>query len=435
MDLRARVVELNETRMKVWEEGKRLLDDTTGREMSAEERQTWDRVNTRLNDIDAEVRSCVDRETREREAGELREASNVVFGEHRTNVIAQTADQQLRSLVAGASQGHHFRDLEVNIAAARQERELLRQGASPEELRVLAWDTGSIGSAVPVTMARSLYQYLEAGIAAFRIGAQQINTSSGESIDFPYLGAHAIATQVSGQGTALAGTDPSFLKVNIGAFKYGELVVVANEVLTDAVFDVAGFLGMNIGRALARKIDADLVVGTGSGQPLGMMTGNLTGAAGTVATGGTVANLLLASDSLISTVYGVNDEYRQRGAWLMRDATAGAIRRIRADGGGTIGQYLWEPSLTNGLQNGQPDRLLGYPVYTDPNVASLASNARIAAFGDFSAYYVRTVGNVQIDSSTERYFDTDQTGFRGRWRVDGDWIDLTAAVLLKNSVS
>jgi HK97 family phage major capsid protein len=434
MDLRARVIELNETRMKVWEEGKRLLDDTAGKEMSAEERQTWDRINVRLNDIDAEVRSCVDRETRETEAAQLREASNIVFGEHRTNVIAQTADQQLRQMVQGAADGQHFRNLEVNVAGARKERELLRQGASPDEIRVLAWDTGNIGSAVPVTMARSLYEYLEAGIAAFRIGAQQINTSTGESMEFPTLAAHGIATQVSGQGTALAGTDPGFGKITMNAFKYGQLVVVSSEALRDPVFDVAGFLGRNIGRALARKIDTDLVVGTGSGQPMGMMTAAITGAAGTVATGGTVANLLLASSALIDTVYAVNDEYRQRGAWLMRDATAGAIRKIRADGGGTIGQYLWEPSLTNGLQNGQPDRLLGFPVYTDPNVASLASNARIAAFGDFSTYYLRTVGNVQIDSSTERYFDTDQVGFRGKWQVDGEYVDLTGVVLLKNSV-
>ena len=53
MDIRARVIELNEVRARVWEEGKRLLEDTTGREMSAEERQTWDRINARIEDIDA----------------------------------------------------------------------------------------------------------------------------------------------------------------------------------------------------------------------------------------------------------------------------------------------------------------------------------------------------------------------------------------------
>ena len=433
MDLRARVIELNETRMKVWEEGKRLLDDTAGTEMSAEQRQTWDRINVRLNDIDAEVRSCVDRETRETEAAQLREASNIVFGEHRTEKRPMSESEYLRSWLA---QPAHLRgDLEVNVSAAAKERQLLRQGASADEIRALAWDTGNIASGVPTTMARSLYEYLEASIVAFRIGATQMTTASGEAMDFPRLAAHSIATQVSHQGTAIAGTDPGFDKLTLNAYKYGQLVVVSSEVLQDAAFDVAGFLGRNIGRALGRIIDADLVVGTGSAEPFGMMAAGITGAAGTVATGGTVTNLLLASSALIDTVYGVNDEYRQRGAWLMRDSTAGAIRKIRADGGGTIGQYLWEPSLTNGLMNGQPDRLLGYPVYTDPNVASLASNARIAAFGDFGAYYLRTVGNVQIDSDSSRYFDTDQVGFRGKWRVDGDYIDTTAVVLLKNSVT
>ena len=48
----------------------------------------------------------------------------------------------------------------------------------------------------------------------------------------------------------------------------------------------------------------------------------------------------------------------------------------------------------NGIQNGQPDRLLGYNVWTDSNVAAQASNAKTVAFGDLSAYYIRLVGDV-----------------------------------------
>ena len=83
---------------------------------------------------------------------------------------------------------------------------------------------------------------------------------------------------------------------------------------------------------------------------------------------------------------------------------------------------------------GAPDTLLGFPVYTDPNVASLASNARVAVFGDWSAYYIRTVGAISVQRDDSRYFDTDQVGFRGKWRVDGDVIDTSALNLIKRSV-
>jgi HK97 family phage major capsid protein len=324
-------------------------------------------------------------------------------------------------------------DLEVNVQAAAKERQMLRQGASPEEIRnALTWDTGSLASAVPTTMSRTLYEYMEASIAAFRLGATQINTGSGESIEFPKVAAHGIATQVAAQGTALAGTDPTFDKLTLGANKYGQLVVVAAEAVTDTVFDVGSFLGRNIGRSLGRLIDTDLILGSGS-----ITQGVVNTALGTVATGGTLTTLVgIGVDGLIDAVYGVNDEYRAMGAaWLFKDASVGDIRKIRDGSGGTEGAYLWEPSRTNGLANGEPDRFLGFPMYTDPNVAAIASNAIIGTFGDHSAYYLRTVGNVMIDSSTERYFDTDQIGFRGKWRVDGGYIDTNAVVAVRNRVS
>ena len=56
----------------------------------------------------------------------------------------------------------------------------------------------------------------------------------------------------------------------------------------------------------------------------------------------------------------------------------------------TTDQYLWQPSI----QAGAPDTLLGKPVYTDPNVAAVATSAKSVAFGDFSAYFVRQVNGI-----------------------------------------
>lgn len=433
MEPTSRVKAINEARAHVIAEQRNLLDAITpGQERTAEQVDQLARQDAAISEFDAQVRDLVAREQRESENAQLRENAHHLFGQVETDRHEKRTNDVLRNWLSQPKETRG--DLIIDVQNAAKERQMLRSGASPEEIRnALTWDTGSMASAVPTTMARSLYEYLEASIAAFRIGATQINTGSGENIDFPKLGAHAIATQVAGQGTALAGTDPTAAKLTLGAAKYGELVVVANEVMTDTVFDVGSFLGRDIGRAIGRLADTDLILGTGAITG-GIMSSAIVGAAGTVSTGGTVTNLYTAVNGFISAVYGVNDEYRQRGAWLMRDATAGELRKVRDGAGGTVGAFLWQPSMTNGLINGEPDRFLGYPVYTDPNVASLASNARIAAFGDFSAYYLRTVGNVMLDSSTERYFDTDQTGFRGKWRLDGGYIDTTAVVLVKNSV-
>lgn len=424
MDIRAHVISLNETRARVWEEGKRLLDDTAGREMSAEERQTWDRLNERLNEIDEQVRSFVAREQREREAAEVREINASIFGEA-PKAAAVDPNAELRSFLRSGRGSY-----EVDIQPVIRERELLRQGGGAAEFRALYGDTGNSGSLVPTTLARSLYEYLEASIAMFRAPTTKVTTASGESIEFPRLTAHAIATQVVAQGTALSGTDPGFAKMSLGAFKYGSLVSVANELLTDAVIDLGAFLGRDMGRALGRDIDADLVVGGGSGAPNGIMNAG----SARVKTGGTA--ITVGYDTLVDAVYSIPDAYRSGGSagWLMRDSTAGTIRKLRDGAGGTIGAVLWEPSLTNGLVNGTPDRLLGFPVFTDANVAAQGSNAKALAFGDMSAYYIRQVGNPVIESDASYAFDKDLTTFRAKWRVDGDLIDVDAVTVVLQNV-
>lgn len=436
MDIRAHVIKLNEQRLNVFNQLQAKLDETEGRERSEEENQVIARMDADIDRLDAEIREFVVRETREREAAELREAQNRVFGEPANNGRGTPdPDQFFRDFLRGAATGDPTapRYIEVDLRGAMRERELLRQGASAEEIRALAWDTGSSASLVPTTLSRTLYEYMEASNALFRGPTTKVNTSTGEQLEFPKLASHAIATQVAAQGTTLAGTDPTFGKMTLNAYKYGELVKVYNEVLQDPVVDVAMFLGRDIGRALGRITATAFVTGSGSGAPNGLMTA--LGGSGTIATGGTLITPTV--EKLIDLQYSVVDEYRMRPscAWLMNDSTAGTIRKLRDGAGGTVGAFIWEPSLTNGIQNGQPDRLLGKPVYTDSNVAAQGSANKTIAFGDMSAFYIRHVGNPVIESDSSVGFDSDETHFRGKWRVDSDLIDSNAINVIRQSVS
>lgn len=437
MDIRAHVVALNEKRAKAFEALKSELDATAGKERSDEDAQRIARMDADIDALDTEIREYVARATREQESEALRAAQATIFGESKaTEKAYNDPNAVLRAFLRG--EGGFIdpdtgkRSLEVDIRGAAMERQLLRQGASPDEIRALAWDTGSTGSLVPTTLARALYEYMEASNGIWRAPCTRLTTSTGENMDFPKLGAHAIGTQVIAQGTAIGGTDPTFLKMTLAAFKYGQLTVVASEAITDTAVDLSSFLGRDLGRGLGRVVATDLVVGTGTAEPLGIMAA--TTGAGTIATGGSL--IAPTVEKLIDLQYSVVDAYRSSGSsgWLMHDSSAGTLRKLRDGAGGTIGNFLWEPSLTSGIMNGTPDRLLGFPVYTDSNVASAASNAKIIGFGDFSTYYIRTVGNVVIESDSSRYFDTDQVAVRAKTRVDGDSIDTTGFNILKQSV-
>lgn len=428
MDIRSHVIALNGDRARVVSELRAELDATAGRERSAEEAAKIARLDARIDEIDAEVREFVTRETREQEAATLREQSLRVFGEPTVVRAEQSADVLLRNWAQTRGAGA----LEINLRGAQMERQMLRQGASADEIRALAWDTGSSASLVPTTLARTLYEYMEASNGLLRAPTTKFTTASGENMDFPRLGAHAIATQVSGQGTVLAGTDPTFLKMTLGAFKYGELVYVANEVLADSAIDIASFLGRDMGRALGRKTATDYVTGGGSSAPEGIMTAIV--GSGTISTGGSLITPTV--EKLIDLQYSVIDEYRNGGSagWLMHDSTAGTLRKLRDGAGGTVGAFLWEPSLTNGVIGGTPDRLLGHPVYTDSNVASQGSNAKSVAFGDFSAFYIRLVGNPTVERDDSVKFAEDQAAFRIKVRTDSGLIDTTAMNAIKQSV-
>jgi HK97 family phage major capsid protein len=434
MDVNAHVKALNEIRMTVWNEAQGFLTRVSAehRDMNQEEQTQWARYNARLTELDAERDRFIEREERERESGEARMAFDRQFG---SGSFAMREDQEgdyLRRFLRGDPAVGEVdpddmgkRILRVPLGPAMKEKQLLRSGANPIEARALAWDTGSVGSAVPTLMSSSLYEYFEASTAMIRMPTTKVNTSTGANMEFPRLAAHSIGTQVSGQGTLIAGTDPTFAKTTFGAFKYGELVLVANEVVTDTAVDISSWLGKDLGRALGRLVDTDLVVGTGTGEPLGAMIALAGGGAGSVTTGGSLIDPTY--EKLIDLQYKVVDEYRnQNSAWLMRDATGAVIRKIRDGAGGTEGAPLWAPSLTAGLVTGQPDRLLGFPTYTDPNVASIASNARIMAFGDWSSYFVRHVGDIVIERDASYKFGEDQLAVRAKWRVDGDLMDYGA---------
>ena len=426
---------LREERMNLWNQWEAELVATGGRDRSEEEKAKLARMEARLDDIDREVVNIDGRAHREREAAQLREADAKAYGRGGDTIVEQNAlteNESIRAWLRGSAEYKRDNPFEINIDAARNERSLLRQGYSASEARAIAWDTGSIASGVPTTMARSLYENLEAFTVMLRAPTYKFTTASGEQMKFPKTNAHAIATQVSGQGTTLAGTDMTFLSMTMDAFKYGQLIKVSNESLTDAVFPLAEFVGRDIGRALGRVVDVDLTVGTGSGQPQGLMS--VTTGSGTIATGGSL--ITPTYEKLVDLVYSIADAYRASPGvgWLMRDSTAGTLRKLRSDGGGTIGPVMWEPSVTNGLVNGIPDRLLGYPVWTGANVAAQGSNARIIGFGDLNAYYIRQVGSVALESDASIGFASDETWFRGKLRIDGELADSAAWNIMKQSV-
>ena len=437
MNILERAQALNATRNTVWTEAQGFLSDLPkDQEMSVEQRTQWDRYNARIDSLGAERDELIERARIDGENEGIRNAQEIAFGaDVDPDAERFDANVEIRSFLRGEKRfdthdddGKPVNAIRADVMAVARERDLLRMGASPSEIRALAWDTGSVASAVPTVMARSLYEILEANIAALRMPTTRITSGSGEPMTFPKVTAHGIATQVSGQGTAFAGTDPTFNLLSLTPNKYGELVKLANEVVSDTGVDIVGFVSRDIGRAVGRQINTAIMT-----EVIGSA---FTGAAGTASTGGSLVGPTFSN--LVDLEYSVNDAYRSSSSagWLMNDSTAGAVRKLRDGAGGTEGAPLWQPSLQGGIAGLRtPDTLFGYPVFTDPNIAALASNSKSIFFGDWAGYYVRTVGSLMIERNDSVFFATDEVGFRGKWRSASGAQDLTAINVMKSSVS
>lgn len=235
---------------------------------------------------------------------------------------------------------------------------------------------------------------------------QRINTSSGEDLTIPTLTAYSTATLTAAAGT-VASSDPTYSSITLGAYKYGLLIGVANELIADAGFDIAAHLAEQAGNGLGFAVNSALTTGTGSSQPNGIIT-----AAGTGVTGGTGVSGAFTGDNLIDLQYSLDGAARRLPgvAYMANGSSIGKMRKLKDD----AGNYLYAVNV------GQPDTFAGYNVIENPAMASTGTAAASVLFGHLPSYKVRVAGGIQVATSTDYAFNTDLTTFRVMMRVDGD---------------
>jgi HK97 family phage major capsid protein len=92
----------------------------------------------------------------------------------------------------------------------------------------------------------------------------------------------------------------------------------------------------------------------------------------------------------------------------------------------TVGYPLWVPSF----RDGAPSTILNYEYVINDDMAAFVNgaasandSAKIALFGNFKKYIIRTVNNMRLVRLNERFGDTDQIALVAFWRIDGDLLE------------
>ncbi|MCR4629633.1 MAG: phage major capsid protein [Clostridium sp.] len=388
------IKEMMEKRAKVWETAKNFVNTHENQNgvLSAEDNATYSRMEQEIEDLTA----VIDRQQRaEAREAELSKPVNIPL-------IGKPGDQKIEEKTGRASKAY-MEDFGAHLRGKKLVHNVLSEG-------VLA-DGGFL---VPEEFERQIVTGLdEANVV--RGLAKVINTSAERKI--PVAASHSTA-QWTPENSAYTESNPTFDQKTIDAFKLTDLVKVSIELLQDSMFDLESYIAGEFARAFGIAEEEAFCVGTGLNQPTGIFTAK----GGTVGVNAAASNAITA-DEMISLVYSLKSPYRRNAKFLMNDATVSIIRKLKDNNGA----YLWQPSV----QAGEPDRLLGYELYTSPYVPTAAAGALAVAFGDFKNYWIADRSGRTVQRLNELYSTSGQVGFVATERVDGKVILPEGIQLLK----
>ena len=361
-----------------------VLDDAEKRGgLTAEDSQKIDRIEADIAQRDAAIATAQKVAQRSAEAAEA-------AGSFAPEIASVNTDADiLRSIARGEIRSHEF---------AREARAALTPSSN--------------------TVGQSFYDQvfqIATLVGPMLQTSEVFNTASGEALVLPTVTAISSSGAVAAGGT-VAESNPTFSSITLNAYKYGAIVNVANELVTDAGFNITGYIAQQLGTSLGVQTNT-------------VLTNTLVGAAGSVVTGGTGVSGAATYENLIDLVYGIEAGARVLNGlgFMMAKSGIAAARKLK-DG---AGNYIW---LDNAV-NGQPAQLLGYPVYENPAIPAVGTAAKSVLFGHLPSFKARVAGGVQVAQSTDFAFNTDVTAFRGLIRVDGGLTHATHIGYFKGGAS
>lgn len=380
------IQELMEKRTKAWDEARNFLDSKRNESglLSEEDGKAYDKMEAEIVALGKEIDRL-----------ERQEKLNAELGKPTSDPILNTPNAK----TGRASDEYKNAMLTALRTNFKQVSNVLQEGVDADG-----------GYLVPVEYDRRLIDVLDEENIVRKL-ATRITTSGEHRIN---VAATKPAAAWIEEGAALTWGNATFDQILMDAHKLHVAVKVTEELLYDNAFGLENYLLTQFGKALANAEEDAFLNGDGTGKPTGIF--NATG-------GGQVAGTLsgaVKTDDVIDLVYALKRPYRKNASFIMNDKTLASLRKLKDNNGA----YLWQPSY----QAGEPDKVLGYTVYTS---AYAPENA--VAFGDFKYYNIGDRGSRSFKQLNELFAGNGMIGFVAKERVDGKLVLPEAVQILKLS--
>ena len=380
--------ELREARNKAWQGAKAFVESKRDKDglLSAEDAAAYGEIEKKIKNYSAEIERMEQMEAIE---NELNKPVN-------TPIVTKPMTVNGKEKTGRASDEYKAGMLMALRTNFKQISNVLQEGVDADG-----------GYLVPEEYDSRLIQTLDEENIMRKLSTR-ITTSGEHKIN---IAATKPAAAWIEEGAALTFGDATFSQILLDAHKLHVAIRVTEELLFDNSFGLENYIIDQFGKALANAEEDAFLNGTGVGQPLGLFADK---------GGGTVANTVtaLTTDAAIGLVYALKRPYRKNASFIINDQLIAQLRTLKDNNGA----YMWQPALTAG----EPDKFLGYDVYTSQYAPSNA-----IAFGDYKYYNIGDRGTRSFKQLNELFAGNGMIGYVAKERVDGKLILPEAVQILK----
>ncbi len=402
-----KIQDLIDKRAQLWNSAKAFLDEHADKDgkLSAEDAAAYDKMEA---DVVAYGKDIERMERQQRLDAELAKPAAEAI------VNAPAAEDIAKPKAGRASEEYKKAMLDAIRTDFRRVSNVMSEGVASDG-----------GYLVPDEWDRRLIEGIEEQNIMRRFGTA-ITTSGLHKINI--AGTKPAAAWID-EGDSINFSDATFSQISLDAHKLLVAVKVTNELLSDSAFNLESYILTQFAQAIANAeedafLNGPLTTPTGAaGKPKGLFTTAAAQPTATADTAGNIETSNISADDILSLVYSLKRPYRRRAVFIMNDSVISNIRKLKDENK----SYMWQPSY----QADEPDRLLGYPIYTSTYAPAIAPGAAVIAFGDMSYYNIGDRGTRTIQELRELYAGNDMTGYVMKERVDGVLVLPEAVRVLK----
>lgn len=186
---------------------------------------------------------------------------------------------------------------------------------------------------------------------------------------------------------------------------------LTRQALRDSAITLTDKVTKAIGNSHARRMERDVILGTGTTMPDGLV-------AAAAVYGAAVADF--DADLFEGLYFSVPQQYRSGCVWLMSDAAMARAKKKLKD---TTGRTLFDKTIEGGAEI---LTLHNRPVYTSSYMAGWTANAKPVLFFNPLFYMLRLVAGQSLDVLREKFYP--HLAYAGGMAFGGSWLGPSTAI-------